>query len=212
MSELVVGFDLDMTLTDPRRGIAALYAALSDELGIHIDGEVIVTRLGPPLEDELINWMSEEQIPLTIERYRARYDEIAGPLTTVMPGAAQAVESVRAAGGRVVVVTAKEITTAADTLDRVGIAVDQVYGEAWAEVKGDRLRDASAQVMVGDHVGDMIGAKVAGAQAVGVTTGPCDADMLAAAGADAVLPDLRGFPDWLATWNQEPAARRRTNA
>lgn len=207
-----VGFDLDMTLTDPRRGIAALYAALSEELGIHIDGEVIVTRLGPPLEDELINWMSAEQIPLTIERYRARYDEIAGPLTTVMPGATRAVDAVHAAGGRVVVVTAKEVSTATDTLDRVGIAVDHVYGEAWAEVKGDRLRDADAQVMVGDHVGDMIGAKVAGVQAVGVTTGPCDADMLTAAGADAVLADLHGFPDWLTAWNREPATRRRTSA
>jgi phosphoglycolate phosphatase len=32
---------------------------------------------------------------------------------------------------------------------------------------------------------------------VGVTTGPCDADELRAAGADVVLNDLTEFPDWL---------------
>jgi hypothetical protein len=38
-------------------------------------------------------------------------------------------------------------------------------------------------VYVGDHIGDMRGARTASAYAVGVTSGPCDAPQLRAAGA-----------------------------
>ncbi|MBQ6643123.1 MAG: HAD hydrolase-like protein, partial [Saccharopolyspora sp.] len=51
---------------------------------------------------------------------------------------------------------------------------------------------------VGDHLGDIVGAKTAGAVAVGVATGPYDAAALAEAGADVVLGDLTEFPRVLA--------------
>jgi phosphoglycolate phosphatase len=41
------------------------------------------------------------------------------------------------------------------------------------------------------------GAKAAGAVAVGVVSGPCDAEELTAEGADVVLADLTEFPGWL---------------
>ena len=44
-----VGFDLDMTLIDSRPGIAATYQALSARTGVHVDADLAVTRLGPPL-------------------------------------------------------------------------------------------------------------------------------------------------------------------
>ena len=46
-------------------------------------------------------------------------------------------------------------------------------------------------VLVGDTPLDVAAAKEGGARAVGVATGPYDADQLIDAGADAVLPDLR---------------------
>lgn len=51
---------------------------------------------------------------------------------------------------------------------------------------------------VGDHTGDVRGARTAGALSVAVATGPCPADELLAAGADVVLDDLTAFPAWLA--------------
>ncbi|MGQ0804448.1 MAG: hypothetical protein ACT4PI_11380 [Actinomycetota bacterium] len=53
MGRLVVGFDLDMTLIDSRPGILATLAALSEETGVRIDGELVVSRLGPTLESEM---------------------------------------------------------------------------------------------------------------------------------------------------------------
>jgi phosphoglycolate phosphatase len=43
----------------------------------------------------------------------------------------------------------------------------------------------------------MRGARTASAYAVGVTSGPCDAPQLRAAGADVVLRDLTEFPGLL---------------
>ncbi len=37
-----------------------------------------------------------------------------------------------------------------------------------------------------------------GARSVAVASGPCSAEELRAAGADVVLTDLTGFPEWLA--------------
>ncbi|MCZ9344745.1 HAD family hydrolase, partial [Streptomyces sp. TRM76130] len=45
-----VGFDLDMTLIDSRPGIHACYVELSARTGTHVDADLAVTRLGPPLE------------------------------------------------------------------------------------------------------------------------------------------------------------------
>jgi phosphoglycolate phosphatase len=55
-SGLVVGFDLDLTLLDSRAGIRAALDALSAETGVRIDSAAAVTRLGPPLQEELARW------------------------------------------------------------------------------------------------------------------------------------------------------------
>ena len=64
--------------------------------------------------------------------------------------------------------------------------------------KSPSMRAHGASVYVGDHVGDVRGARVAGALSVAVCTGPCDSAELRAAGADVVLGDLTEFPDWFA--------------
>ncbi|WP_308222664.1 HAD hydrolase-like protein [Frankia sp. AgPm24] len=65
---------------------------------------------------------------------------------------------------------------------------------AVAAAKGTALLEQHVDIFVGDHVGDMIGARAGGAHAVGLTTGPCSADELRAAGADTVLTHLDEFP------------------
>ena len=70
---LTVGFDLDMTLIDSRPGIHAAYLALSAETGTYIDADLAVTRLGPPLEDELVHWFPDERIAEIGDRYREMY-------------------------------------------------------------------------------------------------------------------------------------------
>ena len=60
--QLVVGFDLDMTLIDSRPGIAAVWDALSAETGVAIDSAAAVSRLGPPLDEELALWFPADQV------------------------------------------------------------------------------------------------------------------------------------------------------
>jgi phosphoglycolate phosphatase len=195
---LTVGFDLDMTLVDSRPGIRAAYQALAAETGVHIDADLAVTRLGPPLEEELAHWFPAERVPAAGDRYRAIYVEHAIAPTLAMPGAMDAIAAVHGRGGRAVVVTAKHQPNAKLHMAHLGMAPDAVIGDLWAEAKALALREHEATVYVGDHVGDVRGAAAAGAVSVAVATGPCDAAQLRAAGADVVLPDLTGFPDWLA--------------
>ncbi|MFI2368274.1 HAD family hydrolase [Streptomyces sp. NPDC018833] len=194
-----VGFDLDMTLIDSRPGIHAAYRALSAETGVWIDADLAVTRLGPPLEQELACWFPDELIQEMGDRYREIYPEHAIAPTLAMPGAREAVEAVRALGGRAIVVTAKHEPNAKLHLAHLGIDPDEVVGWLWAEAKAEALREHGASVYVGDHIGDVRGARVAGALSVAVPTGPCDADELREAGADVILDDLTAFPDWLRT-------------
>ncbi|MFB8755676.1 HAD family hydrolase [Streptomyces sp. NPDC059852] len=195
---LTVGFDLDMTLIDSRPGIHACYRALSERTGTYIDADLAVTRLGPPLEEELANWFPAERVAAVAEEYRAMYPAFAVTATTALPGAREAIAAVQEAGGRAIVVTAKHEPNAKLHMEHLGLEPDAVVGDLWAERKAVALREHGASVYVGDHQGDIRAARAAGALSVTVATGPFDAAQLAELGADVVLADLTGFPDWLA--------------
>jgi phosphoglycolate phosphatase len=192
----VVGFDLDMTLIDPRAGVVATLAAVSAETGVRIDGELVASRLGPPLEVELAHWFAEPEVDAAADLYRALYPEHAIPLTTALPGAVEAVRLVRASGARAVVVTAKQHALAVASLDAVGIVADDVVGWRWGPAKGETLREYGATAYVGDHTADVDGARAAGAVAVAVASGPCSHEELRAYGADVVLAHLGEFAAW----------------
>jgi phosphoglycolate phosphatase len=85
-------------------------------------------------------------------------------------------------------------------LDEPDVHPDVVVGGLFGAAKGARLITEGAQVYVGDHSGDVQAARVAGALSVVVCTGPQTAATLKAAGADVVLDDLLGFPEWLSTF------------
>jgi phosphoglycolate phosphatase len=193
----MVGFDLDMTLADTRRGIAAVYDALAAETGVFIDSALVCSRLGPPLDIELANWYSADHVPAMVKRFRELYPEIAIPVTRPMAGAYEAVRAVRDRGGRAMVVTAKNQRDAERTVRFLGLPVTVVVGALWAAGKGAALKEHGAEVYVGDHTGDVDAARAAGAVSVGVASGPYDVAALRAYGADIVLPDLLAFPGWL---------------
>lgn len=194
---LTVGFDLDMTLIDSRPGIHATMTELSRRTGVFIDADAAVTRLGPPLEEELVRWFPAERIATAGDEYRQLYPDHAITPTPALPGAAESFAAIRARAGRVMVVTAKYGPNAALHLEHLGLVPDILVGWHWGPKKGEALKEHGATVYVGDHIGDILGARAAGAVAVAVATGPVSAADLAAAGADTVLPDLRGFPAWL---------------
>jgi phosphoglycolate phosphatase-like HAD superfamily hydrolase len=197
----VIGFDLDMTLIDSRPGIRATFEILCAETGHHIDADVVVGRLGPPLEEEMAAWVAPELVAPLSDRYRALYAEhgIRGG-TLALPGAADALAAVRAAGGRSLVVTAKYGPNAWLCLEHLGLAVDDVVGSRHGQQKGESLAEHSAVAYVGDTPPDVDAAHHAGAVALAVPSGPFTADQLQEAGADEVLPSLVDFPAWFEGW------------
>ncbi|MFD1081140.1 HAD family hydrolase [Micromonospora andamanensis] len=194
MPSLTVGFDLDMTLVDSRPGIAATYRALTERTGVPVDADVAVSRLGPPLRTEIAHWFLPEQVEEAVAVYRELYPAYAITPTVPLPGAVAALAAVRDRGGRVLVVTSKIGRLARLHLDHLGLAVDELAGDLFAEEKATALRAHGATHYVGDHVADMVAAAAAGVPGIAVATGPCSADELRTAGAATVLADLTGFP------------------
>ena len=195
-----VGFDLDMTLIDPRPGMVLAIDTLAEATGFAMDGEVFAANLGPPLDVMFREFgVPDEHIADLTARFRASYPEVVIPRTVALPGAGEAIDAVRALGGRVIIVTGKFARNAELHVAAFGWPVDAVIGTLWGPGKGDALREHGASVYVGDHVSDVMGAKAAGATAVGVTTGPCDEAGLREAGVDVLFarPDRvsrRGSP------------------
>ena len=92
-----VGFDLDMTLINSRPAILASFAETSRETGTAIDLDAVDRRLGVKLDDELAFWFPPDRVAAAAEIYRRHYLRLAEPMTTVLPGAHEALAAVRAA-------------------------------------------------------------------------------------------------------------------
>jgi len=187
-----------MTLIDSRPGIAAVMRQLSAETGVFIDVDLVVTRLGPPLDLELAHWFPADQVAAMADRFRAIYPSLAIEPVPLLPGAAEAVAAVHESGGQSVVITAKFAPNAQLHMDHLGVAPAAVEGWRFGEGKTAALREHGATVYVGDHEADMVSAKAAQALAVGVVSGAHTADELWAAGADVVLSSLTEFAPWYA--------------
>lgn len=194
----MVGFDLDMTLIDARAGVIRVLHALVAEFDVGIDVERYASNLGPPLETMLRDQGFDDPWVVRLAgRFRELYPELAVAAASPMPGAERALRELRAGGVRTLVVTGKHEPNARRHVEALGWEID-VRGDVFGAAKGEVLSEEGASVYVGDHVGDIAGAKAAGATAVAVATGPCGAEDLRAAGADVVLGDLTEFPAWFA--------------
>jgi len=196
-AELVVGFDLDMTLIDTRRGVAATLAVLAEETGVVLDVEEMTSRLGPPLSHLLAPHYPADRIDALVDAFRAHYPHHAITPTLALPGAHESLAAVRRHGGRSVVVTGKFAPNAALHVEALEFGIDALVGEVWGVGKAAVLTEHGARIYVGDHVHDVEGARAAGALSVSVLTGGCTEQELRDAGTDVVLGDLTEFPAWL---------------
>ena len=122
-----VGFDLDMTLINSRPAILTSFAEVSRETGTAIDLDAVDRRLGVKLEDELAFWFPPDRIAAAAGLYRRHYLRLAERMTTVLPGAHEALAAVRAAGQRAVVITAKHAMSAEPSLRAAGLAPDELF-------------------------------------------------------------------------------------
>ena len=197
MRDLVVGFDLDMTLIDTVPGFGATLRALGDELGVDFAVEELTSRLGPPLGASLAAHLPADQVDAAVDRFRVLYPDLAIDSVPLLAGAAEAIADVRRHRGRVVVVTGKFRPNAQLHVDHLGLDLDHLEGEVWGVGKADVLRREGVSIYVGDHVHDVEGALAAEVVSVSVLTGGCTREELLEAGTHVVLDDLAAFPAWL---------------
>ncbi|SDT63263.1 phosphoglycolate phosphatase [Jiangella sp. DSM 45060] len=194
---LTIGFDLDLTLVDSAEGITVSMTEAFRRVGVVIEPHELLPMIGLPLDTTLRAFVPDDRVDEARVIYRELYPTLGIPGTKPLPGAVEAVDAIHAHHGTVLVVSAKIESAVRAVLAHVGLPVDDVVGERYAESKGVALRERGADVYVGDHPGDMVGARTAGAYAIGVTTGGHDALALREAGADVVFADLLDFPYWL---------------
>lgn len=194
-----------MTLADTRAGIAACYDEVASRLGVEIDSETIIKRLGPPLEVEMANWVAPERLDEATALFRDLYPGLAVPVTTATAGAYEALKAVRARGGKIIVVTGKNLSDAVRTVEALGFDVDEVVGSLFGAAKGSAIARFGAAAYVGDHVADIEAARAGGAVSVAVATGPYTESELREHGADVTLRDLREFTAWFDGFSQSPS-------
>lgn len=186
----VVGFDLDLTLIDSRPGILAAYRATAEVLDFVLDADRVERRLGITLEHELSHWVPAAEIDETARVFRDIYAGTLTEGTSLLPGAVEAFEFIRANGGGVLVVTAKSDDGARRCLDHVGLEPDVLLTHRHGLDKATALLEHEATAYVGDTPPDMEAAVAAGVLGVGVTTGSHSADDLLAAGAAVTIGSL----------------------
>ena len=196
-ADLVVAFDLDMTLIDTVPGMTTTLTALADELGVELPVAELTARLGPPLDVLLEGYVPAERMTRAVDRFRELYVDHAIHAVEALEGAVESIAAVRRHGGRVVVVTGKYAPNARRHVEHLALDIDHLEGMVVGVGKADVLVREGASILVGDHIHDVEGARAAGVLSVSVLTGGCTAEELVGAGTDVVLADLTVFPDWL---------------
>lgn len=195
------GFDLDMTLVDSQRSIVDALLHVADQLGSPgdptPDPAALAATVGLPLTDVFPGLVPGVPYDTALALYRARYLSHGVAMSRPLPGARESLELLRAEGNRIVVISAKHAGHVDAVLAAVGLRelVDSVEGERFGSEKGQVLLAYRAWAYAGDHPGDIVGARVAGATAIAVATGPTPAAGLA--DADVVLASLTELPGWL---------------
>ena len=219
MSDVLVLWDLDLTLLDPAGfGTRMITPALADLLGRDpVMGASFAGRTDRAILTDLLEingiGVDDDEVVLSLMDAVARRCETFGEDLLAggggpLPGAHEAVAAL-AADPRLHqgIVTGNMRRTALlklrlcgfDGLPDPGLGAFGDHHADRAHLVREALAAARARgvdvtpgrsVVVGDHVHDVRGARAAGAVCVAVATGRVSADDLRAAGAHAVLPDL----------------------
>src|SRR5260370_25616 len=152
-----------MTLINSRPAILASFAEVARETATAIDLTAVDRRLGIRLEDELAFWFPADQGAAAAEIYRRHYVGLAERMTTALPGAREALAAVRAAGERVVIITAKHPISVEPSLRAAGLSADELFTLVHGPEKAAVLRRLEAAAHVGAPPPDTAAARAAGA-------------------------------------------------
>lgn len=199
-------FDLDGTLTDSQEGIVNSISYALDHFGVHMDRGEMRKFIGPPLMESLPAFcgFSEDQSRAAIAKFREYFNEKGWLENAPYPGIGGLLQSLKAAGLRLMVATSKPEVQAVRILKHFGLAdyFDRIFGAPQGNEDGARkvsvirralsyIRDGAASaVMVGDRWHDVVGAHQAGLPCIGVLYGYGEREELEQASAEFIAADL----------------------
>ena len=208
-------FDFDGTLVDTTEMIfQSMRHATSSVLGREdLSRGELLANVGQPLPRQM-ELFDAEKAELLLEAYRAHHEEHHDALIAAFPGVDAALNRLRTAGVRIVVVTSKRrrsVEMSLRSFPGLDLVVDRfVTMEDTQEHKphpepllkglelmGDVPRDQAAYV--GDSPFDVQAAKAAGLTSVAVSWGAFSEDTLREAEPDYLVPDIDAVVDVLLT-------------
>ena len=188
-----VGFDLDLTLVDTRRAMEAAAAGINHALGVHIDLQSFVSHTGPPVRQQLSEWVPERQLDDAVTVFRSTFLGPGADLLAPTPAAHEALALARSTGRQAVVITSRLPHVAERMLSACRLRPDVLIGGLTGLEKTAAMRETRIACYIGDHPLDMIGAKAAGVRGIGLLTGFHSEAELREAGAETILSDLTEF-------------------
>ena len=203
-ARLVLLFDLDGTLTDPRAGIVRCMRYALDKLGAPCPSDdVLASFIGPSLRKTfatLLETSSAALVEQALVFYREQYGDTGLFENEVYDGIVPVLDHVRRTASAAFVATLKPKAYAERIVDRLGLAryFVGVYGAEMEGRFGDDKADLLAHlfaaeriapehaVMIGDRAGDIGAARAHRVRSIGALWGYGSKAELAGAGADSL--------------------------
>ncbi len=184
----IVLFDLDGTLTDPKLGITKSVQHSLRHFGIIEDNlDDLVKFIGPPLRDSFPEYygFGEAQTELAVEKYREYFSVTGMYENTVYPMIPELLQELIDNKKRLIIATSKPTVFADKILKHFNLhkyfefisgsnldgSRDKKSEVIFHAFKECRLAPSDKMVMIGDRKHDLIGAKEAGIDSIGVLYG-----------------------------------------
>ena len=185
MSQKVILFDLDGTLTDSGEGIINSAIPVLEHFGLPVPPKSqLRIFVGPPLRDSFLKaGVAEENVEEAIRIYRSRYTTVGKFENFPYPGIPEMLIKLRQAGHRLFVATSKPEVTALEVLEKFELTgyFEQIVGATFDGTRShkadviayllNKLSDVPSIVMVGDTAFDVLGAAAHNIPTIGVSWG-----------------------------------------
>lgn len=206
-NKTLILLDLDGTLTDPAIGITKSVNHALEFFGIHTGNLCELCKfIGPPLKDSFMKYygFDEDRALQAVEKYREYFRETGIYENELIEGIDTLLGKLSEDGRELVVATSKPKVFADIILEHFGLMkyFSHVCG---SELDGTRVNkdevityalemagvsDPGSAVMVGDREHDVIGARKAGIDCIGVLFGYGSREELQDAGASLVVESV----------------------